>query len=701
MLSATAGESAAANAKDTSASAQTLSGISAVLSGTKTKALSTQGTLDIAGDINSIWATTDLASGATIANLTGESLYNAVHSQCVELVASQCESQSTLQMVISAYGMYIENDCTTLSNALDKKTTTASGTVRQTEHEMHTARLENYDAHNSTAINDCIAQVRSDITADTACGANYVHCLDISGKYLNRDTGAPIYTASFYELGGTISLSGDILNNQTNRLIVAELNRKRVFAARGLETCRDLADEVWDEFMRQAITEIYQGQQSRIRDVKNECLDVVTQCYDEQNESLKDFSNVKEQLLLGARMELSEEMCKEKLNACANLYGGGKTGMQELLIAMRQITDQSIAQSCYASLLDYAKSICAVPSTDSLHSYPYGCRTYRPGEKKYAALPQCLITQSSQTSSSEGFNVKPESVSTPYTCEAYMVFTSCDEGYFLARRDPQTDKWKYDTSDEPGNRCIKCPDGYTCAGDKEGPVKSSSISQQVDCGKFSGSLYQKIMRYARQTCVRPSLGDYDATPDTILQDANVVMDSIRVDMAKALATECERLGGTWVNTPWNDETDSKFNADRSTLKKFYTETSASMEWGFCADTAVDLAKSCTSSGGTWNAIESKCNCGSGNKYWDTINLRCKQKDPATACTMAKGSWDPDNKKCTCGTDTSGATWDETEYICKCGDGTAQWNGKECICNETGKTWFGGDEKKCKENTPTT
>ena len=188
MLTASEGELAASSARDNSKSAQALSGISEVLSNAKSKSLSTSGTLDIAGDINAIWSTTDLADGANISNLTGEPLYNAVHAQCAEMVSANCPSSTVLGMVVSAYGMYIENDCSALINALDKKLNTANSTIRSTEREMNTARLENYNAHNSTSINDCIAQVRSDITADTACGKDYVHCLDISGKYLNHNS---------------------------------------------------------------------------------------------------------------------------------------------------------------------------------------------------------------------------------------------------------------------------------------------------------------------------------------------------------------------------------------------------------------------------------------------------------------------------------------------------------------------------------
>lgn len=624
MLSASAGETAAATTKDASQSAQQLKNISTVLNSTKSKALSTAGTLDAGGDINEIWATTDLASGAYIANLTGEPLYNAVHAQCAEMAMPNCNSKSTLNMVVSAYGMYIENDCTTLTNSLNKKITSAKKSVRDTEREMQLARLENYNAHNSTAINECIAQVRNDLTANTACGTDYVHCLDISGKYLNRDTGEPLYTAEFYQLDGQISLEGNILTNQTNRLLVADLNRKRIFAERGLDTCRDIADVVWDEFMRQAIVEIYQGQQQRIRQVKTDCLEVVTKCYDEQNESLKDFSNVKEQLLLGQRLELSEEMCVEKLNACSNLYGGGSQGMKQLLTAMHDITDQTIAQNCMATLRDYAKDICAVPSSDTIHTYPYSCRVYSPGQQKYAHNNACnqklWADENKSESGFQGFDQLPENnVTSNYTCDATVIkkYTTCNSEYYMAKS-PQ-DLTPIDKP-EDGNACIPCAllntDQYVCNDQgyavppeyspDDTPDSSDDINTE-DCGDdYIGSLYQKLVRYALQACVRPSLSndpDY-IIPTTVLQDVNVVMDSIRIDMGNSLANECERLGGTWVPSEWVDkDTNNEHDITADTLNKdFYDETGANTKWGYCTATlAQTLRDQCTNLGGTWVA----------------------------------------------------------------------------------------------------
>lgn len=565
MLSATDGEIAQANAKDTSDSAKQLSNITSVLSGTKTKSLSTQGKLDIAGDINQIWAASDLTGGANIINLTGEPLYNAVHAQCMEMAAPSCPDESIQKMVMSAYGMYIENDCSLLINTLDDKLTAANATIRDTEREMQNARLENYNSHNSTSINDCIAQVRQDITANTACGTDYVHCLDITGKYLNYETGEPIYSSDFFELETALSLSGDVLKNQTNRPFINKLDKMRVFASRGLDTCRDLSNDVWDEFLRQAITEIYQGQQKRIRQVKDECLDAVNQCYDKQQESLKDFSDIAAEKVLGSRLELSEQLCQEKLNTCSNLYGGGPTGMQELVDAMYDITTQQISQQCLASLEKFAIEKCTPSSYDTLHAYPYACRVYAPGEQRFATIPGC---NKNRTGYPETFS--PITREKPnYICTS-KNYTSCNYGFYLKETGTTYNNITI-------RICAPCPEDDLCLGGENPPESQNKESKQVACGNYPGSLYQQLVDYARQTCLRPSQStDPDSVlPTEIIADINVIMGKIHLDMANELSKECERQGGLWINMPY------VFTSYETILDVFYKETSANSQWGYC------------------------------------------------------------------------------------------------------------------------
>ena len=556
MLTASEGETKLASTRDNSASNKKLTAIGDVLKKAKTNSLSTAGTLDIAGDIGQIWNTTDIVSGANISNLTGEPLYNAVHAQCAELVMPTCTSMTTLNMVASAYGMYIENDCAILLTALERQSITANAAIRETNREMNAARLENYDAHNSTAINECIAGVRADITADTACGANYIHCLDLTGLYLDRATGNPIYSKNFYKLNDQISLSGNILTNSINAKLVTELNSKRKFAEHTLETCRDIADTVWDEYLRQAITEIYQGQQSRIQQVKNECMDVVNTCYDTKTSQLRDYSNIEEQMLLGTRLELSEEQCSEKLETCSNLYGGGPNGLERLVAEMRNIVNKKIAQNCLGTLRDYAKKLCRVPTSDTTHEYPYGCRVYTPGDIGYANNPDCNYVQPGTYT---GTLSKPASDllefdNEPYMCWENREYLSCKPGFYLDLYDGK-------------HKCFACPtdDGWEC--DENGPHKVG-----VDCGDYAGSLYQKMVNYAMQYCMRPS----DAAqpnavlPISVLADVNTLMDSVRADMATILARECTDMGGTWTN----DTSAPKY-------MDFYNETNANEKWGVC------------------------------------------------------------------------------------------------------------------------
>lgn len=552
MLNESTGESAIKN--DSSSSSKQLENISSILSKTKSESLSTAGKLDIAGDIKQIWSTSDLADGSNISNLTGEALYSAVHSQCSELVSKQCDSKTTLNMVASAYGMYIENDCSTLSGNLDTQTETAKIQIRETESQMHTARLDNYNSHNSSSMDECIKNVRTDITADTACGTDFVHCLDTTGRYLNRATGAPIYTATFYELANQTSLSGDILTNTTNHMIINELNHMRDFASKSLDKCRDIAEDVWNEFLRQAIREIHQTINTKIRTVKNECLDAVNSCYNTQTESLKDFSNINEQHLLGQRLELSEELCKEKLETCSNLYGGGTNGLKELVSTMSDITEAKIAKDCVQALQEYTQNRCSVTSNDTLHKYPYACRTYTPGEEHYAQRYECNIftTSASVLATDSVINLGNTFKACPISNK---VYTACKEGYCLYK-----------------NTCIKGAQtklgvDYSCA-------------EIPDCGDYNGSFYQYLVRYAMEVCTRPS--DTREIPTNILQDVNIVMDKLHMEMSSVLSQECMNMGGIWVNITYSEDSKDATNLH----EEFYDETGSHKSWGYCKKTTT-------------------------------------------------------------------------------------------------------------------
>ncbi|MCQ2562365.1 MAG: hypothetical protein MJ158_01990, partial [Alphaproteobacteria bacterium] len=365
MSTATEGEQAIK--KDTSESGAILQNITDVLQNQKNNNSNHQTTLNIS------WSKENFINSADISSLTGEYLYNAVHEQCATLVSQTCQNNTTLQMIYSMYGMFIDNDCATLEKNVNSQKAVANTNIRTITKEMQNTRLDTYNSHNLLSTSDCMAKVRDNLTADTACGKDFVHCLDITGIYLNITNGEPIYSPQFYQLKNQISLSGNILD--INKNYVDVLNSKRSFAEQSLDSCREDSEYVWNQFITTAIKEIYQQQQQKVQQVKQECLQVVNDCHAEKSEQVASFG---EKTSLALQVKTSDDLCEEKLTACSNLYGESDTGLDVLVATMNTISEKTVEQSCKDLLQTFLTKLCT-PNTN-IHKYPFDCIYYPIGK---------------------------------------------------------------------------------------------------------------------------------------------------------------------------------------------------------------------------------------------------------------------------------------------------------------------------------
>ena len=454
MYSATVGEAAIKN--DTSGAADILNQIGDLLSG-KTKTTKTTKTvssyslgslnldsLNTSGDLDDIWSGggtsysgsifTSRGSNVNLAELEGESLYNESNKQCIAMVSDSCSSDAVLQMARSSYNIMITQDCNAYEKSIDSKKEAVKQTVRTAEKYLREARLEEYRAHNSADINECIGKVKTALLADTACGVNYKRCMDYTGAYINPTTGAVNYTPRLFELTDVIKLDGvnnynqDVLkqNKQFNEF----LDTKRVYATTALDSCRDIADTVWEEFKRSALIEIAQAQDEKIEEVKMSCVSTMAQCYDKQTSSLKEFDNTTAQNAGVASVVAARAMCQDKVIACASLYGDtsgcsfdgngkltsttnptSRCGLEALLNFVDTVDTTRMTEACDTVIDNYLKELCT-PSGDGKYGYPYKCRTVALGTSEdvnsetttslYGVLGRYVKTNCSAPTSSDG-----------------------------------------------------------------------------------------------------------------------------------------------------------------------------------------------------------------------------------------------------------------------------------------------------------
>ena len=398
MYSATVGEAAIRN--DTSSAANVLSEIGDLLSGkTKVKSSSSSSltglSLDFSADLGDIWSNNGSSgfgfdnTSQDLTELEGISLYNAASSQCVELVKDSCENDAVLNMTKSAYNILITQDCNVYEKKIDTQKEAVEKTVREAETILREARLEEYRSHNSADVNACITSVKSALLQDNACGQDYKKCLDYTGRYIDVNTGDPIYSPQLFQMSDLINLNTTTDVISANSSFNKFLDDKKIFAETALDSCRDKSKIVWEEFKRSALIEIAQAQDEKIESIKNSCVSIMKDCYDTQSDALASFDDTTAQATGALNASVARQMCADKVAACAALYAGdgdtqcefdsnGKLkntncGLSSLLAFVQTVDDVKIAEGCEISLTNYITDICTPAITDQ--AYPYGCRT--------------------------------------------------------------------------------------------------------------------------------------------------------------------------------------------------------------------------------------------------------------------------------------------------------------------------------------
>ncbi len=500
MYTSTAGENAIR--KDTSASQKMLDEIGDILSGKKSKSKKNEysvstGILDF-GDLSEVgdmWSTNDSTvfnsrAADNITGLEGYELYKRAGTQCAALMGDICSGDSMFNLASSAYSIMVTQDCNILEKSINAKKENVVKTVKQAEQLLRQARLEEYRAHNSQDVNECLTRVEVALLSPVACGSNYEKCLDYTGLYIDGNTGKPISHQLFNlttiapDLGG----EGDII--EVNPRWDAFLEGKKMFATTALDTCRSLADIVWTEYKRSAMIRIAQMQDAKIEEFKNSCVQTIKECYNTNDETLNLTSDTVTNNMydVGAGRAITvRDMCYQEVMACAAMYGGSE-GCEYDKTTRKITTNKKTGRCGLQSLLAY------VDTVDSAR-VAQGCETVLVAKAHNMCDPVSTTTSSSSTSRS--------AVSSPLVARAATgsdsQFVECDLGEYLPKGATSCSPCKNGLKVFSGGQRARkyCPGGtYTKGasadqGIKDCPDESTANSEHTDCINNSSSTTEK------------------------------------------------------------------------------------------------------------------------------------------------------------------------------------------------------------------
>jgi hypothetical protein len=409
MYSATAGE--AAMKKDVSASAKLLEEAMAALSGQRKKDSGGTAKLNFSDimssfstDIGDIWGgggdQWGQNSGPNLAEMEGKALFDNTDKQCRTVAQEACGQESTYNMVRSAYGILISQDCNLYQKTIDKKKEAVMVTVREAEKALRSARLEEYRTHNSASVNECIGKVTADVKDQYACGPNWEKCLDFSGLYINSSTGEPIFSPRLFQLSSLINLENQ--KSKETKVYLDGIDKFRNRAQKSLDSCRDDANMVWEAFRMQALIQIAQAQDEKLQEIRDDCIQIVKECYDKQSGALADLDTTDSQMTGALQARAAKSMCADKVSGCASLYvpptvtnpepckwdGQGKIvnadkcGATALINLVNVVDEVKVLEGCEAALTARAAELCKPENASDVEKFgEYGkCRLRSPAE---------------------------------------------------------------------------------------------------------------------------------------------------------------------------------------------------------------------------------------------------------------------------------------------------------------------------------
>ena len=244
-------------------------------------------------DMDTAFDSVDSLSGVSTTAKSGVALRNAALPICREMAAEVC-SDDDISLVENSYNMVIEQDCNTVRKSYETQTATARNKILESGALLDMTRLNNYQENNSDDILTCKSKMLNMLTNTNVCGENLTKCLDISGRYINPTTGTAFLSTDLVQLSDLIArpTNGDSWSRvPKNSSFISFLNSKKKYIEPATKNCQAIADDVWDGFIDDALSQIKIAQNAKLEEIRQSCTTLMAECLDDAKQNLSDFDS--------------------------------------------------------------------------------------------------------------------------------------------------------------------------------------------------------------------------------------------------------------------------------------------------------------------------------------------------------------------------------------------------------------------------
>lgn len=304
-------------------------------------------------NVDAAFDSIDSLQGAATTLKTGTELYAAALPVCREMAREVC-TDDDLAIAESGYQMIIEQDCNTVAKSYQAQVDQARERVREGSALLDMSRLDIHQKRNSDDTLTCKKKMLDMLTDSSVCGSDMGKCLDVSGRYIDPSTGEAFLTENLVQINNLITRpTGDQTWTSApgNSVFVSYLNSKKKFLEPAMENCQDIANNVWNEFLEDALAQIKLAQEAKLEEMRQSCTAITTKCLTDTAKSLSDF-DARALSIFGVKADKTvTAMCSDVTNACsALLKSSGSTDGEQWVGGMTEITNantyETILNTC-------------------------------------------------------------------------------------------------------------------------------------------------------------------------------------------------------------------------------------------------------------------------------------------------------------------------------------------------------------------
>ncbi|MBR1380607.1 MAG: hypothetical protein IJ560_03385 [Alphaproteobacteria bacterium] len=257
---------------------------------------------------------------SSLANKEGDALHRAAAEVCTAQIPECGNEIKMLQMV---YSQRIKSDCNAYENSLKQQKTQSQQKLATAERALRDAALDQLHAANKYDLGQCTIEFKNCMATTAGCNSDFTGCVGLAAAENSTATSAINTTRSTRSRTSTKAVAKQYtIQGTASKITIAASTYDTLLAKKPLcesvtKQCVNVADKVWDTFLREAAPQLKTAELSAESNLRMSCIANISDCFQRACKDTMDPNDPDGSYdMCLSRPETLRSLCKVQIDPC-------------------------------------------------------------------------------------------------------------------------------------------------------------------------------------------------------------------------------------------------------------------------------------------------------------------------------------------------------------------------------------------------